>query len=164
MEAIILPTWISPAPKNWGSKARGKISADEWRVIYTIHLPITLIHLWSAGSKRQRMILANFMDLIAAVRVANFKSLSPLHKQLYNHRMFNYAEQVPTLFPNEQLKLSLHVALHLGDMLGDIGPVHAYSAPFFESTPFFERYIKFLHQQNINRKSGMFWPSWCDGL
>jgi hypothetical protein len=41
MKKSLLPSWISPVPHNWGTKKRGKLSADNWRVICTIHLPIT---------------------------------------------------------------------------------------------------------------------------
>ena len=40
-----LPTWLTTAPHNWGTKEREKLSANKWRIICHIHLPITLIQL-----------------------------------------------------------------------------------------------------------------------
>lgn len=40
-----LPSWVSEASYNWGTMEQGKLSTDNWRVICTVHLPITLIRL-----------------------------------------------------------------------------------------------------------------------
>ncbi|TFK59971.1 hypothetical protein BDN72DRAFT_864716 [Pluteus cervinus] len=40
------PSWIDPVPHDWNTARRGKLSANHWRVIATVHLPITLIRLW----------------------------------------------------------------------------------------------------------------------
>jgi hypothetical protein len=71
MKKAQLPSWISPAPHNWGTPTRGKLSADNWRVVCTIHLPITLIWLWRDETGRKRQLLENFMDLVTAVRLAS---------------------------------------------------------------------------------------------
>jgi len=46
MKHTKLPTWIHPAPPNWGMVEWGKLSADQWRLVSTVHLPITRIRLW----------------------------------------------------------------------------------------------------------------------
>jgi len=71
MAITILPSWIDPAPPNWGSKKRGKLSADNWRVICTIHLPVTLIWLWRNESGRKKALITNFMHLVTAARIVN---------------------------------------------------------------------------------------------
>lgn len=43
---IELPSWINPAPAAFGSKAHGKLSADQWCMLCSINLIITLIQLW----------------------------------------------------------------------------------------------------------------------
>ena len=149
MKRTQLPSWISPAPPNWGTTERGKLSADQWRVICTIHLPITLIRLWSHDVGRKRELLAHFMDLVSAVRIANMRVMSQNQIQAYNQCIRRYAARCTELFPDETLKPNLHAALHLGDILDLFGPVHAISAPFYE------RYINFFHRMNINNKIGL---------
>ncbi|KAJ6495927.1 hypothetical protein DFH09DRAFT_1103596 [Mycena vulgaris] len=73
MRKTILPSWVGAAPKNWGTKKRGKLSADHWRTIFTVHLPITLIWLWRDETERKRELLFNMTQLVMAIRVANFK-------------------------------------------------------------------------------------------
>jgi hypothetical protein len=149
MERTLLPTWISPAPRNWGTTTRGKLSADEWRVICTIHLPITLIRLWHHKLGRERELLDNFMDMVTAVRIANLRSSSANQAQAYDDHIFRYMEDLTRLFPDQSLKPVHHAALHIGHMLRLFGPLHSHSAPFYE------RYIKFLHGININQKPGL---------
>lgn len=150
MERTQIPTWISSAPRNWGSAQRGKLSADNWRVICTIHLPITLIRLWSNETGQKQKLLANFMDLVSAVHIANMRVSSQNQIRAYNMHIFRYVAGVKALYPDEKLKPTHHAALHIGELLNLFGPVHSHSAPFFE------RYINFLHRVNTNQKLGLF--------
>lgn len=149
MKNTQLPSWIGSVPHNWGTAERGKLSADNWRVICTIHLPITLIRLWAHESGRSKAILSNFMDLVTAVRIANMRVTSPNQIIAYNQAMERYIHGLQALYPDFKLRPTHHVSLHIGDILWLFGPVHSHSAPFFE------RYINFLHRVNTNQKSGM---------
>lgn len=149
MRRTVLPTWISPAPPNWGTSQRGKLSADNWRVICTIHLPVTLIRLWSDSSERKKLILAHFMDLVSAVQIANMRITSEHQIQSYNNYMTRYISGIKTLFPDQNLKPAHHAALHIGDMLGLFGPNHSHSGPHYE------RYINFFHRTNTNSQIGI---------
>jgi hypothetical protein len=150
MKRSQLPSWIQPPPPNWGTAERGKLSADQWRVICTIHLPITLIRLWGNDTGRMYDLLRHFMHLVTAVRIANMRISLPNHIRTYNQHIFAYARGWDTLFPDEPLKPNLHAALHIGNMLDKFGPVHAISSPFYE------RYINFFHQLKTNRKIGTY--------
>lgn len=150
MESAQLPSWIGSAPARWGTTERGKLSADQWRTICTIHLPITLICLWGQENGRKQELLHNFMELVSAVRIANMRVSSKNQIDAYNAHIFRYAAGLKALFPDEKLRPSHHAALHIGDMLDLFGPVHSHSAPFFE------RYINFLHHVNTNQKLGMY--------
>ena len=146
MKRTRLPTWITPAPHNWGTSTRGKLSASHWRVICTIHLPITLIRLWKDNDGWMKDMLDHFMDLVCAVRVANMHLSSPQQITAYNLYIRRYVSRITGLFPDTNLKTSHHAALHIGDVIGNLGPVHAHSAPYFK------RYINFFHQINTNQK------------
>lgn len=150
MERTQLPSWIRPAPHNWGTSEHGKLSADQWRVLCTIHLPITLIHLWENETGRKKELLQNFMHLVTAVRIANMRVSSPNQIRAYNENIFCYVDGIKNLFPYNKLKPVAHAALHIGDGLELFGPSHAHSAPFYE------RYINFLHRVKTNGKIGVF--------
>ena len=46
MKLMKLLMWILPALPNWGMVEWGKLSTDQWHIVCTVHLPITLICLW----------------------------------------------------------------------------------------------------------------------
>ncbi|KAF8867454.1 hypothetical protein BD779DRAFT_1685813 [Infundibulicybe gibba] len=127
-----LPTWVGSAPRNWGTTQRGKLSANQWRTICTIHLPITLIRLWKNETGRKKELLANFMDLVSAVRIANMRVSTRDQIRNYEMYIFRYISNIKALYPDEELKPTHHAALHIGSMLDLFGPVHSHSAPFFE--------------------------------
>lgn len=149
MKRTQLPLWIRPAPHNWGTTERGKLSADQWRVLCTIHLPITLIRLWENETGRKKDLLENFMHLVTAVRIANMHVSSRNQIQAYNKHIFLYAQGIKSLYPYNNLKPTLHVSLHIGDILELFGPVHSHNAPFYE------RYINFFHGIKTNGKLGL---------
>jgi hypothetical protein len=148
MKKTLLPSWISPVPHDWGTTKRGKLSADNWRVVCTIHLPVTLIWLWKDETGRKRELLENFMDLVTAVRLANMRLSSSDQADAYDKHILRYVQALPSLFPHKSLRPNHHAALHIGDGLRWFGPVHAHSASHYE------RHISFLHRININNKVG----------
>lgn len=156
MKRTQLPSWINSAPHNWGTQERGKLSADQWRVICTIHLPITLIRLWENETGRKRELLVNFMHLVSAVRIANMRVSSRNQIDAYNEHIFLYVDGLKVLYPYQKLRPVAHAALHIGDILDLFGPSHSHSAPFYE------RYINFFHRINNNAKMGSLFINLCD--
>ncbi|PPR07348.1 hypothetical protein CVT24_007483 [Panaeolus cyanescens] len=148
MKNTITPTWVATAPPNWGTKQRGKLSAAQWRVICTIHLPITLIRLWSGEQGRKRLMLDHFMDLVCAVRIANMKTSSREHVEAYDKHITRYVSNIRHIYPDQKLKPTHHCALHIGEFLQDLGPVHSHDSPFFE------RHINAFHHLNHNSHPG----------
>ena len=144
-----LPSWMSPAPRNWGTTARGKLSADQWKVIATVHLPITLMRLWGAPQEgRYFLILCNFMDLSAAVQLTNQRIITEKHIMDYEQLIERYLSGIVVLFKDIPLQPIHHVSMHAGEFLRLFGPSHSVR------TPGFERFNEKLGLQNTNRKSG----------
>ncbi|KAJ8473733.1 hypothetical protein ONZ45_g16182 [Pleurotus djamor] len=123
MERTFLPSWLSNVPQKWTSPSQ--LSADQARIL-----------------------LSNFMDLISAVRIANFREATAEQISVYDSCIRRYMSGVVQLYPDEPIMPHQHAALHIGEMLRSWGPVHSHSASYYE------RYIGFLHRININRKPG----------
>lgn len=122
-----LPSWVSPAPTGFGTKTRGKLSADQWRTLCTIHLPITLIPLWSnSSSTRLREVLTNFMDLVSAVNIGGQLQISESDLQLYDHYILEYVTGFKRLYKEASIKSNHHLAVHLTRFLRMFGPVHSW--------------------------------------
>jgi hypothetical protein len=148
MDRTQLPSWITPVARDWGTVRRGKLSADNWRVICCIHLPITLIRLFGSSEGRPRSLLDNFMHLVSAVRIATMRHSSPAQIEAYMSHIMAYSRGTLELFPEYSVLPSHHAALHIGDMLERFGPKHLHDSPYYE------RYILFFHQLNTNNKIG----------
>ena len=148
MKSTELPSWMSPAPHNWGAAARGKLTADQWMVVCTVHLPVTLIGLWGNLSDRRFDLLCNFMDLTSAVQLATQRSITT--QMIVDHEMLimRYLKGMKQLFKGSKVQPIHHAALHTGDFLRLFGPTHAVQA--FGG----ERLLEVLGLQNANNKSG----------
>ena len=70
------PSWLTSLPSEFRSAGYGKLEADQWCVLGTIFLPVSLVCLWSvieAGnphSERCHQILDVTMLLLSAVAIA----------------------------------------------------------------------------------------------
>ena len=148
MKLTQLPSWMSPAPPNWGTAARGKLTADQWMVVCTVHLPITLIRVWGKLTDRRFALLCNFMDLTSAVQLADQRVISGQIIADSEMLMARYLNTMKALFKDAKIQPIHHVALHAGDFLRLYGPNHSVRA--FGG----ERYLKVLGLQNVNNKSG----------
>ena len=140
---------MSPAPPNWGTAARGKLTADQWMVVCTVHLPITLIRIWGNLRDRRFSLLCNFMDLTSAVQLADQRAINEKIIQDSEMLMSRYLNAMKTLFKDTKIQPIHHAALHAGDFLRLFGPNHSVRA--FGG----ERYLEVLGLQNVNNKSGL---------
>ena len=143
-----LPSWISPAPRNWGTATQGKLTADQWKVVTMVHLPITLMRLWGSREGRYFLMLCNFMDLNAAIQLANQRITTQKHIEDYERLMLRYLTRMKVLYKDTPLQPIHHVSLHAGEFLKLFGPTHSVR------TPGFERFNERLGLQNTNWKSG----------
>ncbi|KAJ3531570.1 hypothetical protein NM688_g7556 [Phlebia brevispora] len=151
MKRTLLPSWISPAPRNVGTTERGKLSADHWRSLCTIHLPITLIRLWGSFPKesRQMQMLKNYMDLVTAVGIAGMLITSNVHIKAYRQAILRYLENAKVLYKECSFKPNHHLAIHLADVfLPNFGPFHPIRAFHTERNNFM------LQKENTNMKFG----------
>jgi hypothetical protein len=154
MHKTILPSWVGAAPKNWGTAKRGKLSADHWRTIFTIHLPITLIWLWREETGRKQELMDNIVHLVLAILTANFKTASAKQADTYDLHITHYMRGISRLFREDPIHPSQHSAFHIGDNIRHFGPVHARSAPHYE------RFIHLLQRQNTNQHFGETFLLW----
>ena len=73
---MLRPSWLTSVPSDFGSASHGKLKADQWRVLGTTFLPVSLVHLWSvieggnSHSERCHQILDVTMALLSAVSIA----------------------------------------------------------------------------------------------
>ena len=82
---LIRPSWLTFLPPKLGLSSHRKRNADQWRVLGTNLLPITLIRLWSNSdgttdwAKRCHHILETTLHLVSAVVTATSQVTSAEH-------------------------------------------------------------------------------------
>lgn len=138
---------MNPVPPNVGTKARGKLSADQWHIFCVIHLPILLIPLWYHKSNEHRARLDNFMDLVTEVVVGSLLEMSEPAIQLYEEVALRYLKTAKKLY-NISITPNQHNSLHIPFFLRLFGPLHAVRTFFSERTNFR------LQGTNTNMKFG----------
>jgi hypothetical protein len=153
---IVTPSWMTSVPANSESSSNEKLKADQWHVLGTTYLPISLVHLWGkveAGNSRLERcnkILHVPISLLLAIVIASSHTTSQICADLYLQHMQSYIMGVKELFPDHAFWPNHHMALHLPEYLLRYGPVHGWW------TFSFERIIGMLQCIPTNAKIGMF--------
>ena len=93
-------------------------------------------------------MLCNFMDLSAAIQLANQRITTEKHIIDYERLILRYLQGMKVLFKDAPLQPIHHVSMHAGEFLRLFGPTHSVR------TPGFERFNERLGLQNTNMKSG----------
>lgn len=137
MARSVLPSWIQAAPSRWGIPSAGKLSADEYKVVCSISLVVTLIRVWGYGNKEQPQsrhfqMLLNFLELVRSMHIIFLRETSQSSRAYYKTHILNYLRGVLQLFPDVTLASNHHLALHIVTDLENMGPGHARSTPVFE--------------------------------
>ncbi|KAJ3914377.1 hypothetical protein F5877DRAFT_82848 [Lentinula edodes] len=118
MARSVLPSWIQAAPSRWGIPSAGKLSADEYKVVCSISLVVTLIRVWGYGNKEQPQsrhfqILLNFLELVRSMHIIFLRETSQSLRAYYKAHILNYLRGVLQLFPDVTLASNHHLALHI---------------------------------------------------
>ncbi|KIK56755.1 hypothetical protein GYMLUDRAFT_173816 [Collybiopsis luxurians FD-317 M1] len=143
MEKLNIPSWMAAAPNHPGEASHGKLTADQWRTLCTVNLPITLIRLWGSRPKddRYHWMLQNFMHLVTALRLASMRTMTEeyiqrfeTHMQTYLGEIIGFGQENPkaALYPHTTLTVYQHTMLHFGNLLRRFGPVHSWRCFAFE--------------------------------
>ncbi|KAI0323541.1 hypothetical protein GY45DRAFT_1264393 [Cubamyces sp. BRFM 1775] len=145
---LVLPSWLNAPPVAFGTKQHGKLSADQWRTLCVVNLPITLIRTWSYQEERRVKMLQNFLDLVEAVE--NFGLLEIDNRQIAiaEKLMQKYLDGVKELYKGAKIQPNHHLALHIGVFLRLFGPVHSWRSFVFE------RFNYYLQTLNTNLTFG----------
>lgn len=151
---ILTPSWCSSVPSSLGNASHGKLKADQWRTLGTLHLPLSLIRLWGTidpsndRSIRCYKILKVTMSLLSAVIIATSRITSKDHASAYLLHMREYIEGVKALFPDYEFRPNHHMSFHISEFLILFGPVQSWwTFPF-------ERLIGALQHMPHNYKIG----------
>jgi hypothetical protein len=151
IEEIIVPSWVSKIPTDFGSPRHGKLKADQWRSAALVYMPIALVHVWSRTnfyeqSEHYDAILRNTLVFLQAVEIVTRRKISAEDAKAYTGLMGEYLAGLRQLFPDKKLRPSHHFSLHLEEFLLKYGPVHGWWAfPF-------ERVIQVLQTTNTNHQ------------
>lgn len=156
LEKTVTPSWMTSVPTNLGKVSHGKLKADQWRVLGTVHLPLSLTRLWGSidpddpRSLRCRKIFDVTMSLLSAVRVATSHTMTAEDADTYLQHMLDYLNGIKTLFPGYKLHPNHHMSLHIHEFLLLFGPVHSWwTFPF-------ERLIGVLQRMSHNYQIGKY--------
>lgn len=154
IEFLVKPSWIQSPPLALGTPSCGKLKSDQWRIVGSLYLPVTLIRLWSHPSsegarlRRRQELLQLTMHLLSAIVIVSSQVTSSRHGNAYMFHMLEYRKQLKTLFPDYQCHPNHHIALHLPEYLHMYGPVHGWWAyPY-------ERVIGILQRFSTNYREG----------
>jgi len=148
----VTPAWISSVPNKVGASGIGKIKADQWRTLGTLHFPVSLAVVWSSTGTElhgpKGKLLDTTFSLVSAILIACSHNTSPAHAKAYLRYMQNYIDGIKQLDPTFKFLPNHHMALHLQEYLEQYGPVHSWwTFPF-------ERLIGIMQRIPSNGKPG----------
>ena len=93
---MTLPSWLTSVPTNLGLPNHGKLKADQWRVLGSTFIPVSLVCLWSSvevGNSRFEWcskILHVMISLLSAVSITSLCVMSVVAADLYMQHMQSY--------------------------------------------------------------------------
>ncbi|EJD50201.1 hypothetical protein AURDEDRAFT_121833 [Auricularia subglabra TFB-10046 SS5] len=148
---VLLPTWVSRPPYDFGSATHGTLKADRWLTMFTVILPMFLTELWSGddASDYNQLMLDNFYDLVATTNIIASFSTSSSEADAYLAHYTAYRKALPTLFPHFHSHPNHHLAMHNSDLLKYWGPL----APLSEFAG--ERFNGMLQKIPTNRHTAV---------
>ncbi|KAM5544379.1 hypothetical protein V8D89_002039 [Ganoderma adspersum] len=130
----VTPSWVGSVPYNFSEAAASTPKADEWRTVFTMYLPITLLLLFRQpdSSPHLKAILDHTMQLVCAVLLACKRTMNSSCMERYLQYLRRYIEQLPAIYPDLGCESIHHMAFHIYDFVKLFRPVHSWWAFPFE--------------------------------
>lgn len=129
---LIWPSWLTSVPAQLGSSSHGKLKADQWCILGTTFLLLSLIHLWSSSEKDNECsvwccgILDVILSLLSAIAITTSWTTTNDHAEAFHSHLLDYLNGLKKLFPDYEFYPNHHMALHLGKYIKFYGPVHSW--------------------------------------
>lgn len=77
-------------------------------------------------------MLLNYMELVAAVKIANSRTITEDKIALYDKHMLAYLKGIRELYPFVDLSPYQHLSMHFAAQLRRFGPTHSWRCYAFE--------------------------------
>jgi hypothetical protein len=125
---LVKPSWVRGISVNFGAASAGTPKADEWRMLFTIFLPIALVQLWSHYplNDRRRQVLNHTMHLVSAIAIVCRQSMIDSLATAYHHHLTEWVKGLASLYPDAVAVPNIHMAFHIYDGLILFGPVRSW--------------------------------------
>ncbi|KAJ6580210.1 hypothetical protein B0H10DRAFT_1673423, partial [Mycena sp. CBHHK59/15] len=124
------PSWINSVPENYGESNAGTIKADEWRILATVYIPITLVLMWGdqPGENAAHLLglLDHSMALFQAVTLACRYTMTRQRAIAYCTSIKEWVNGLYIHHPHtvdHTERRNIHAAFHIYDFLLLFGPV-----------------------------------------
>jgi hypothetical protein len=154
IKTTVTPSWLHSVPSNFGDAKAGTLSADQWRSLALVYLPLALVKSWGEGSSPPedatylRDVLDHTMALFSAVRLACLRTTTEQRLEAYRVYITQYVQNFPSLYHHAMLRPNHHMAQHIYHFLQLFGPVQSWWCfPF-------ERLVGILQRTPHNHKFG----------
>jgi hypothetical protein len=137
IEVIISPSWIEKLRPTFGEKSNGRVKAAEWRSLFTVYLPMTLLRLWGIEMSRSFatdhiLHLKALLSLTLVVYITTSTSISKATMTLYDNCIEFYLRLISALNEDVSPVINHHLSLHLSDFMRLHGPCRSHWAFPFE--------------------------------
>ena len=150
------PSHSTGPPQAIGTKAHGKLKADQWKAAIEFELPVYLMKKWYAletdslngKAKAKHDLAVCTMRLACAIQQGISYRTSVRHRKAYAAHMLAYLQDIRRIRPERSLLPSHHNAMHIPRFLKLFGPM-----PGWWMFPF-ERVIGLLQKVQTNGKIG----------
>lgn len=153
---VITPSWIGSIPRDFGHASAGTMKAYQWRLLWTIHIPLALVSLWSPSSPTCQgdiavdpRLLKTVMHFAATATLLHKYKSTPARCSRLRFHLKSHIDGLKVLFPGVGVP-TYHLAMHIPDFIPLFGPPRNWWCyPF-------ERIIGKLQRMKHNHRYGVF--------
>lgn len=120
----VIPTWVDRPPSNLGTKAHGKLKADQWFTLFSIFFPLILPEIWGSRPLGDAsLLLDNLYYLVTCTNIVCAYSVTESSPATYLKSYIKYRKSSQILFPNVGNRPNHHYAMHNAELMKFWGPL-----------------------------------------
>ncbi|MBW0496503.1 hypothetical protein O181_036218 [Austropuccinia psidii MF-1] len=114
---VIVPKGVTCITSQFGEAANGKLKASEWRVLFSVYIPLVFLDCFLENEPHNILILVNTGALLQCTEIAGAKTITKDDAALFSQQYELYQSTANEIYPRIKVMPNHHYSMHIPDQL-----------------------------------------------
>ncbi|MBW0527408.1 hypothetical protein O181_067123 [Austropuccinia psidii MF-1] len=120
---VIVPKGVTHITSQFGEASNGKLKASEWRVLFSVYIPLVFLYSFLENEPHKILLLVNTGALLQCTEIVGAKIITKDDAALFSQKYEVYQSTANEIYPRIKVMPNHHYSMHIAEQLMCWGPL-----------------------------------------